>query len=205
MAEVTSAPQNPAWLQLIVGLGNPGSKYDQTRHNAGQEFLLALACQHGLGLILEKRYNGLYGRISVQGHPLHLLVPTTYMNLSGQAIQALMKFYRLSTSSVLVVHDELDLPAGVARFKYGGGHGGHNGLRDIISKLGGQRDFYRLRLGIGHPGNSRDVLSYVLKRAPASQRIRSQKAMDEALLHLPYAVFGDWQQAMHRLHSAAID
>ena len=114
-------------LQLLVGLGNPGKKYDQTRHNAGQEFVLALAQRHGIKLTPEKRYQGLYGRISIQGHILHLLVPTTYMNLSGQAVQALANFYRLPVRTMLIAHDELDLASGVARFKHGGGHGGHGG------------------------------------------------------------------------------
>ena len=191
-------------LQLLVGLGNPGEKYDQTRHNAGQEFVLALAQRHGVKLTPEKRYQGLYGRISIQGHTLHLLVPTTYMNLSGQAVQALANFYRLPVCTMLIAHDELDLASGVARFKHGGGHGGHNGLRDIIRKLGGQRDFHRLRLGIGHPGNRCEVLGYVLNKASASDRKRSQQAVDEAIRYLPYAVCGQWQKAMHGLHSAVI-
>jgi peptidyl-tRNA hydrolase, PTH1 family len=194
----------PVGLQLIVGLGNPGNKYDQTRHNAGQELVLELARQNGVQLTSEQRYSGLYGRISIQGHALHLLIPTTYMNLSGQAVQALANFYKLPVRSMLVTHDELDLRPGIARFKQGGGHGGHNGLRDIISKLGGQHDFYRLRLGIGHPGNSHDVVSYVLKKAPSSERQLSQQAMNEALHQLPYAVCGHWQQAMQKLHSAVI-
>ncbi|UTW03644.1 aminoacyl-tRNA hydrolase [Amphritea atlantica] len=188
-------------IQLIVGLGNPGQKYDQTRHNAGADFVGQLAARHLTQLKPETKFHGLYGKISLNGQPVHLLIPTTFMNLSGQAVASLANFYKIPAEQILVAHDELDLPPGVARFKQGGGHGGHNGLRDIISKLGNNKNFYRLRIGIGHPGSASEVTGFVLKKAPASEFSITEAACDEAMRVLEQAAGGDWHKAMTTLHS----
>lgn len=188
-------------IQLIVGLGNPGDKYHQTRHNAGAEFVEQLAARHHCTLVPERKFQGLYGKIIVDGQVIHLLIPHTFMNLSGQSVQALAAFYKIPTDAILVAHDELDLPPGVARFKRGGGHGGHNGLRDIINRLGNEKNFYRLRLGIGHPGHSSQVSAFVLKKAPSGERDKTLAAIDEALRYLDAAVAGEWARAMNGLHT----
>jgi len=188
-------------IQLIVGLGNPGQKYEQTRHNAGAEFVEQLAARHLTSLKADAKYHGLYGKISLHGEQIHLLIPTTFMNLSGQAVASLANFYKIPAESILVAHDELDLPPGVARFKQGGGHGGHNGLRDIISRMGNNKNFYRLRLGIGHPGSASQVSGFVLKKAPTAERDMTQAAIDETLRVLDQAITGDWHKAMNTLHT----
>jgi PTH1 family peptidyl-tRNA hydrolase len=188
-------------IQLIVGLGNPGTEYSQTRHNAGAMLVEQLAARQHTALPPEKKFFGLHGKVLIDHQPVHLLIPTTYMNRSGQSVAALANFYRIPTSDLLIVHDELDLPPGTARLKQGGGHGGHNGLRDIISRLGNDRNFYRLRIGIGHPGSAALVTHYVLGKAPEEERTRTQAAIEEALRVLPLAVRGDWAGAMNRLHS----
>jgi PTH1 family peptidyl-tRNA hydrolase len=188
-------------VQLIVGLGNPGNKYDQTRHNAGAEFVELLAQQLHVSLQPEKRYHGLYAKTRIEGREVHLLIPTTFMNLSGQSVQALAAYFKIPVEQILVAHDELDIDPGTARFKQGGGHGGHNGLRDIIAKFGGNKAFYRLRLGIGHPGNAKQVASFVLKKAPQSEREMTQAATQEALHSLPDLLSGNLQKAMNNLHS----
>ena len=195
-----SIPDVP--IKLIVGLGNPGATYDQTRHNAGQDWLVQLAKEEGISLTTEKRFFGDYGQGFVAGHKVHLLVPNTFMNLSGQAVQALCSFYKIDTENILVAHDELDLPPGTARLKLGGGHGGHNGLRDIISKRSGDKNFHRLRIGIGHPGNAKLVTNYVLKKAPLEERISLQNSMDKAIKAMPEAIPGQWQKAMNDLHTS---
>jgi len=188
-------------VQLIVGLGNPGPEYDQTRHNAGALFVERLAERENVNLSLDKKYFGLTGKFSHQGRDLRLLIPTTYMNRSGQAVAALANFFRIAPESILVAHDELDMPPGVAKLKLGGGHGGHNGLRDIIAHLGNQNNFYRLRLGIGHPGHSSLVSGFVLSRAPRSEQELLTSSIDNALSVLPEILAGDWSKAMHKLHS----
>ncbi len=186
---------------MIVGLGNPGNQYDQTRHNAGAEFVEQLAQQLHTSLHPEKRYHGLYGKARIGNPDTHLLIPTTFMNLSGQSVQALASYFKIPVEHILVAHDELDIAPGTARFKQGGGHGGHNGLRDIIAKFGGNKMFYRLRLGIGHPGNAKQVASFVLKKAPQSQRELTLNATAAALQSLPHLVAGNLQKAMNDLHS----
>ncbi len=188
-------------IQLIVGLGNPGQQYDQTRHNAGADFVAQLAERQMTPLKTENKFHGLYGKATLNQQPVHLLIPNTFMNLSGQAVSALANFYKIPPEGILVAHDELDLPPGVAKLKQGGGHGGHNGLRDIISKLGNNKNFYRLRLGIGHPGSASQVSGFVLKKAPSSERDLTQAASDEALRVLEQACGGDWLKAMNTLHS----
>lgn len=188
-------------IQLIVGLGNPGSQYEQTRHNAGAEFVEQLAARQLTSLQTDKKFFGRYGKAQLGSQTVHLLIPTTFMNLSGQSVASVANFYKIPPESILVAHDELDLPPGIARFKQGGGHGGHNGLRDIISRLGNNKNFYRLRIGIGHPGQAKDVAGFVLTKAPVSERSKSQAAIDESLFHLPEAISGNWAQAMNKLHS----
>jgi len=148
-------------VQLIVGLGNPGPKYEATRHNAGFWCLEALARQASISLRAERKFHGWTGRWQSDAGDVHLLCPATYMDHSGRAVAALMQFYRIDPAAVLVVHDEIDLSVGEARLKVGGGHGGHNGLRDIVAALGTPA-FSRLRLGVGHPGQADQVVSYVL-------------------------------------------
>ena len=188
-------------IKLIVGLGNPGTEYEQTRHNAGALFVERLADSQRVSLALDKKYFGLVGKFSHQGRDVRLLIPTTYMNRSGQAVAALANFFRIPVDAMLVAHDELDMPPGVAKLKLGGGHGGHNGLRDIIAQLGNQNGFYRLRLGIGHPGHSSMVSNYVLGRAPRSEQDLLDNSIDSALGVLPEMLAGDWSRAMHTLHS----
>jgi peptidyl-tRNA hydrolase, PTH1 family len=188
-------------VQLIVGLGNPGPEYDQTRHNAGALFVERLASSQGANLSVDRKYFGLVGKFSHQGRDVRLLIPTTYMNRSGQSVAALAKFFRIPTEAILVAHDELDMPPGVAKLKQGGGHGGHNGLRDIIAQLGNQNNFYRLRLGIGHPGHSSMVSGYVLGRAPRSEQELLDTSIDFALGVLAQMLAGDWSKAMQQLHS----
>jgi len=195
-----STPDVP--IKLIVGLGNPGAKYDQTRHNAGQDWLAQFAKEEGISLAMEKRFFGDYGQGFIAGYKVHLLIPNTFMNLSGQAVQALCNFYKIDTENILVAHDELDLPPGTARLKLGGGHGGHNGLRDIINKRSGDKNFHRLRLGIGHPGDAKLVTNYVLKKAPLEERISTRNSMDKAIKAMPEAISGQWQKAMNGLHTS---
>jgi PTH1 family peptidyl-tRNA hydrolase len=187
-------------VQLIVGLGNPGPKYEQTRHNVGFVFVDTLARAKGVSLRPEAKFHGEVGKLLLDGHELWLLKPMTYMNRSGQAAGALANFYKVPPESVLVVHDELDIPVGQLRLKQGGGHGGHNGLRDIISQLG-SREFLRLRIGIDHPGDSRDVTDYVLGSASQADRKLIDEAIDDALRELPLIVAGEIQKAMNHLHS----
>ncbi|WP_319021404.1 aminoacyl-tRNA hydrolase [Pseudomonas sp. FME51] len=188
-------------IKLIVGLGNPGPEYDMTRHNAGALFVERLASGHNLGLRQENRFFGLTGRLSIDGQDVRLLIPTTFMNRSGQAVSAIAGFYRITPDEILVAHDELDLPPGVVKCKKGGGHGGHNGLRDIIASLGNQNGFHRLRLGIGHPGHSSQVTGFVLGRAPKAEQQALDACIDEARRELPGMLVGDWTKVMQRLHS----
>lgn len=188
-------------IQLIVGLGNPGPEYDRTRHNAGADFVLELARRHGVQLLQDSKYHGLSGRLKLGGQEVRLLIPTTYMNRSGQSVGPLANFFKIPAEAILVAHDELDLPVGSARLKAGGGHGGHNGLRDIIGALGNNREFMRLRLGIDHPGNARDVVNYVLQRAPRAEQEQLADAIERAVDVMPIAACGDWGAAMKELHT----
>jgi PTH1 family peptidyl-tRNA hydrolase len=190
-------------LQLIVGLGNPGPEYAQTRHNAGFWLVDELARQHGGSFRPDAKYHGEICRIALARHELWLLKPMTYMNRSGQAVAALARFHKISLPAILVVHDDLDLPPGTVRLKRGGGHGGHNGLRDLIAHLGGN-DFARLRLGIGHPGDSRDVLEHVLRRAPRSEQELLEQAIADALRETPHLLAGQWERATQALHSRRV-
>jgi PTH1 family peptidyl-tRNA hydrolase len=184
-----------------VGLGNPGPQYDRTRHNAGADFVLALANHYGVTLKADNKYFGLTGKAVINGKPVWLLIPTTFMNRSGKAIAALAGFYQIRPEAILVAHDELDLNPGIARFKLGGGHGGHNGLKDTILSLGNQRDFARLRIGIGHPGHASEVVNFVLRRAPASEQQLIDQSIDNAIKAIEPTVVGQWNSAMKALHS----
>lgn len=188
-------------IKLIVGLGNPGPEYELTRHNAGALFIERLAEQHNVSLRTESKFFGLTGRLILNGQDIRLLIPTTFMNRSGQAVAALATFYRIAPEEILVAHDELDLPPGVVKCKKGGGHGGHNGLRDIIAQLGNQNTFYRLRLGIGHPGHSSQVTGFVLGRAPKAEQEALDACIHEAIRELPGISQGQWSAVMQRLHS----
>ena len=187
-------------VRLIVGLGNPGPEYDATRHNAGVWYIDALARAQVIFLTEDNKYFGLTGSLQFEGETIRLLVPTTFMNRSGQATSALANFFKIPVTQMLVAHDELDLPPGVARFKQGGGHGGHNGLRDIIARHGNSRDFYRLRIGIGHPGSADRVTPHVLNKPSAADRDLIEKAIDEAVRHTPDMLRGDLNAAMNGLN-----
>jgi len=186
-------------IRLIVGLGNPGSKYDQTRHNAGFWFVDEIARQQGVLFRFESKFHGEVCRVSIDGQTVWLLKPTTFMNRSGQSVAALAKFYKIPVTEILVAHDELDIPAGDARWKLSGGHGGHNGLRDIIAHLG--KDYWRLRLGVDHPGDRNKVVDYVLSMPSRDDSIEITHAIDAAIDSLAFLVKGDGQKAMNQLHS----
>lgn len=188
-------------IALIVGLGNPGPKYDHTRHNVGFDFVDQLASEQGGSWKSDRKLAGELCQVTLGGRQVTLLRPMTYMNRSGQSIGALVNFYKWTPEQILVAHDDLDLPPGVCRFKQGGGHGGHNGLRDTIACLGNQKQFYRVRIGIGHPGHASDVVNYVLSKAAPEDRSAIDAAMHAAIAELPRAVAGEWQPAMNALHS----
>ena len=187
-------------MYLLVGLGNPGAQYANTRHNAGARLVDKMATQNHAPLRDEQRFFGACARITVGQHDVRLIAPSTYMNRSGQAVAAIASFYRIPTANILVIHDELDLPAGVARLKRGGGHGGHNGLRSIIQSLGNERGFLRLRLGIGHPGSGNDVTGHVLSKASATEELALDTAIDASLQVMPLILAGELDKAMNQLH-----
>jgi PTH1 family peptidyl-tRNA hydrolase len=187
-------------LQIVVGLGNPGPEHSLTRHNAGFWFVDALARSQGAQFRAHSRYQGEVCRVVVEGRELTLLKPQTYMNRCGLSIRALLDYVKAPVAELLVVHDELDLPPGVARLKFGGGHGGHNGLRDTITHCGA--DFWRLRLGIGHPGDRDEVIDYVLQRARPADEDAVVAAIGAALEALPVFVRDGSEKAMHALHTS---
>ena len=187
-------------LKVIVGLGNPGSKYTETRHNAGFWFIEEVADKYSATFRPEKKFSGEVAKISIEGKDIWLLKPGTFMNRSGLAVQSLLSFYRITADQLLVAHDEIDLPPGTAKLKTGGGHGGHNGLRDIISQLG-SKEFHRLRIGVGHPGSKDQVVDYVLHNASRDDRILIDKDIDDAVGVLPDLASDAFEQAMQTLHS----
>lgn len=189
-------------IRLIVGLGNPGREYEDTRHNAGFWWVDRVAAARGATLNPDKKFHGLAARIHVAGYEAWLLKPATFMNRSGQAVSALAAFYKITPEEILVIHDELDLPPGEARLKKSGGHGGHNGLRDIIAHLGTQ-DFWRLRLGIGHPGDKSQVADFVLHPARREEQELIDAAVDKSLPLLPQLLAGEFPAAMLKLHTRA--
>lgn len=188
-------------VSLIVGLGNPGPQYERTRHNAGFWFIDELARRAGTALKNESKFHGEACKITLADTPVWLLKPMTFMNHSGQATAALANFYKIPIESILVAHDELDLAPGTMRLKRGGGHGGHNGLRDIVARHGGN-DFMRLRIGIGHPGHSSQVTGYVLGKASSDDQIEIERGIDRAADLVELLVNDDLQRAMNQLHSA---
>jgi PTH1 family peptidyl-tRNA hydrolase len=187
-------------LKLIVGLGNPGSEYTETRHNAGFWFVEELAAANGVQFRADKKFHGEVAKINIAGRDIWLLKPQTFMNRSGQAIKSLSSFYRMNAENILIAHDELDLDVGVIKLKMGGGHGGHNGLRDTIAHLG-TKDFFRLRIGIGHPGNRNQVVDYVLHRPSQDERIGIDNSISDAQAVMPLLAEGAMEKAMHQLHS----
>jgi peptidyl-tRNA hydrolase, PTH1 family len=186
-------------IRAIVGLGNPGGEYEETRHNAGFWLVDQLAREYGGDFRSDGKLHGSACRIAIQGRECWLLKPATFMNRSGQAVAALLNYYKIPPAQLLVAHDELDLPPGQLRLKQGGGHAGHNGLRDIIAALGGS-DFWRLRLGIGHPGHAREVVGYVLRRPPATERAAVDDAIATAAGAIPQILKGDFAKVMNTLH-----
>ena len=188
-------------ISLIVGLGNPGREYEATRHNAGFWWADEFARAQGANFRAEGKFHGLVARTALHGHEVHLLKPQTFMNVSGRAVGALAQFYKIAPENILVVHDELDLPPGSAKLKLGGGHGGHNGLKDIIAHLG-TRDFWRLRIGIGHPGERADVSNFVLNSPRREEQELIDQAMQRAQDVAPLIVEGKLEAAMLKLHSA---
>lgn len=190
-----------AGLRLIAGLGNPGSEHLRTRHNAGFWFVDALAERERVRFGVESRLRGETARIAIDGQPLWLLKPTTFMNASGASIGAALRYWKIAPEEMLVVHDDLDLPPGAARLKFDGGHGGQNGLRDLFAHLGHGR-FHRLRIGIGHPGHKDRVTSWVLGRPSAADELSIVEALRRSLDVLPLAIAGEFNEAMKRLHTA---
>jgi PTH1 family peptidyl-tRNA hydrolase len=186
-------------IQLIVGLGNPGSEYEPTRHNAGFWFVDELVQRCGQRFRSEQRSQSEVARCLLDGNECRLQKPMTFMNRSGQAVGALARFFKIPPPQILIVHDELDLPPGTIRLKKGGGHGGHNGLRDLISHLG-SKDFHRLRVGIGHPGHRDQVVDYVLRKPSKEDRRQIDDAIYDALNVMPDVVEGKFELAMNSLH-----
>ena len=191
-------------IKLIVGLGNPGDKYTDTRHNAGEWLIERLARRFNVSLNPESKFFGKTARTLVNGKEVRLLVPTTFMNLSGKAVGALASFYRIKPEEILVIHDELDLLPGTAKLKQGGGHGGHNGLKDIVAQLGNNNNFYRLRIGIGHPGHRDLVAGYVLNKPSPADRDALEKVLDEATDCVEMIFKDGMVKATNRLNSFKI-
>lgn len=191
-----------AAIQLVVGLGNPGADYVMTRHNVGWWFVDALARAHGGSFSHERKFSGDVCRVTIGGHDLRLLKPTTFMNRSGQAVKALSAYLKVPPEAVLVAHDDLDLPYGTVRLKRGGGSGGHNGLKDTIAHLG--ESFMRLRFGIAHPSGSRDVIDYVLERASADEENAIMESVGAAVVAMPELLDGQFEKVMQGLHSRGV-
>lgn len=186
-------------LKLIVGLGNPGQQYAQTRHNAGFWFVERIAQDFNITLSPDKKFHGRVGRGQVHGQDVRLLLPDTFMNKSGEAVVPMVNFYDIANDELLISHDELDLDVGRMRLKTGGGHGGHNGLRDIVPHIGA--DFHRLRLGIGHPGDKAKVSGYVLGKPSPDEQISLDNMLDEAMRNLPDLVNGNVSKAQQAINS----
>ena len=187
-------------IKLFVGLGNPGPEYEATRHNAGFWWIDALAAELKLNLQPDKGFQGRVARASIHGHPVWLLQPQTYMNLSGRSVAALARFYRIQPAEILVAHDELDLTPGQVKLKFGGGHAGHNGLRDIHAQLA-TPDYWRLRLGIGHPGVRAEVINWVLKKPLAEQREAIDACIERTMHSVPALLAGEMEKAILLIHT----
>ncbi len=193
-------PALTAEIRLVVGLGNPGADYVDTRHNAGAWLLDEIAAERGVALRPEKRDNAELGKFRYGGRDILLQKPLTFMNRSGQAVGSLARYFKIAPEQMLILHDELDLPPGTNRLKQGGGHGGHNGLRDLINHLGG-REFFRLRIGIGHPGDAKQVIDYVLKKPSVADRAAIDAANRDTLAVMPLIFDGRIDKAMQALHT----
>ncbi|OGT06780.1 MAG: aminoacyl-tRNA hydrolase [Gammaproteobacteria bacterium GWF2_41_13] len=187
-------------IQLIVGLGNPGAEYERARHNAGVWILERLAHLAKSSLVPDRKFLALISRANLFKKSVYLLFPTTFMNNSGASVQSFAHYYKIPPQAILVIHDDLDLPPGTIKLKQGGGHGGHNGLRDIIQLLG-SRDFVRLRVGIGHPTNHSNVVDYVLKPPTLSEKSMIDESIDRAMPIFPDIITGNLSQAMQALHT----
>jgi len=188
-------------IKLIVGLANPGAEYAETRHNAGAWYVDLLTRRYNQSLKEESKFFGYTARLSIANQDIRVLVPTTFMNLSGKAVLAMANFYRIAPDEILIAHDELDLPPGIAKLKLGGSNGGHNGLKDIANKLGNNPNFYRLRIGIGHPGDKNKVTGFVLGKPPASELKLIDDAIDESARCTEILIKDDITKAMNRLHA----
>lgn len=186
-------------VRIIAGLGNPGEKYERTLHNAGFWFVDALARKFGGHFRYEKKFDAETCRVTMHGEDVWLVKPQSYMNHSGSPVRGVLEYYRLRPSALLVAHDEIDLQPGIVRIKEGGGHGGHNGIRDVIQHCGA--DFVRLRLGVGHPGQKDEVTNYVLKRGSSDVESAIERNIDDAIAVLPELVDGDINAAMKKLHT----
>lgn len=187
-------------IRLLVGLGNPGAEYEATRHNAGFWFIDEVARALKVSLVPERSYFGLAARANTAGGPVWLLEPMTYMNASGKSVAALARFFKIAPGEILVAHDELDIPPGQVKMKLGGSHAGHNGLKDIHAQLG-SADYWRLRLGIGHPGVKAEVVNYVLKKPSAEHREAIDKAIDQSMSALDLMLAGEMERAMMKVHA----
>lgn len=192
--------QLPRPIALIIGLANPGDRYKDTRHNAGSWFVETLLSAHSESLKTESKFFSGHAQITIDSHIIRVAIPTTYINESGKAAQALMQFFKIKPENTLIAYDDLDLPAGTIRLKQGGGSGGHNGLKSLIQHLGTQ-DFNRLRIGIGHPGVGKDVVNYVLGNPSVDDKIGIMTAIDKSIKVLPLLVQGQFEKAMTQLHT----
>lgn len=187
-------------IKLIVGLANPGKEYQDTRHNAGEWFVNELVTADNITMRPDVKFHGLHGIVKLHNTPCHLLIPTTYMNLSGQSVRALAQYLKITPAEILIAHDEVDLPVGTIKLKFDGGHGGHNGLRDIIDHLH-TKQFYRLRIGVGRPKPGQDTADYVLDRPSKSDRKIIDSSIALSLETLPLLLDGEFQKAMQLLHT----
>jgi peptidyl-tRNA hydrolase, PTH1 family len=190
-------------IKLFVGLGNPGTEYEATRHNAGFWWTEALARELKMTLALDKNYYGRVGRATVNGRNIWLLEPLTFMNLSGKAVAALARFFKIAPEEILVAHDEIDIVPGQAKLKFGGSHAGHNGLRDIHAQLG-TGDYWRLRLGVGHPGVKAEVINWVLKKPAQEHREAIEDSIARALKAVPELLAGEMEKATMLIHTSAL-
>jgi PTH1 family peptidyl-tRNA hydrolase len=188
-------------IKLFVGLGNPGPEYDATRHNAGFWWIDALARELKVSLSMDKGYHGFVARTIVHGQTLWLLQPQTFMNLSGKSVATLARFFKINPQEILIAHDELDIAPGQVKLKLGGSHAGHNGLRDLHAQLG-SGDYWRLRLGVGHPGNKAEVVNWVLKKPSQDDRIAIEQCIDRSLKALPAFLAGDMEKATLLVHTS---
>lgn len=188
-------------MSLIAGLGNPGSQYQATRHNAGAWFIEYICQQHNITLKLDKKFSCQIGTLELANYSCKLLIPTTFMNDSGQAIAGFAKYFNIPPEKIIVAHDDLDLNPGKIKLRENGGHGGHNGIRNIIQSFGNNHTFARVKLGIGHPGSREQVLNYVLAKPSRADKLKIDDAINAVFCRLPQIMSGDLQNAMQQLHT----